>query len=302
MKKQFLVLYFLVNVSTIFAQDETELFSLGYANSGQSFIENEYYDALNYVNTSTNYLKMSLNFGHAIGKKGWDAFYTLNYQQVRQKLDLSEVISDSIFQDIPNNVYQQPKFSQLSLAMGLSKEITAKWNATALFSLNLTDDFLKSEITPNLTWGSMTYLEKRQNERFSFGFGLFLNQLENRLLVAPVASLQIQNEKRGVEILFPDKIRLWQKINERNYLEILATTQSFSIAYAADNEVSTTDLYTIKAGIAYNYLWEDFLKFSLGFDFPLNFYTISTPTETIDYSQQSGLGINLGLHIIFSNE
>ena len=69
MKKQFLVLYFLVNVSIIFAQDETELFSLGYANSGQSFIENEYYDALNYVNTSTNYLKMSLTLDMRLAKK-----------------------------------------------------------------------------------------------------------------------------------------------------------------------------------------------------------------------------------------
>jgi hypothetical protein len=302
MKKQFLIIYFLFKISIVFAQNETELFRFEYANSGQSFIENEYYDALNYVNTSITSLNASLNFGHAIGKKGWDVFYILDYRQVRQKLDLSEVTQDSIFQDIPNNFYQQPKFSQLSLATGLSKKVSDKWNATALFSINTTDDFFKSKITPNLTWGGMTYLEKRQNERFTFGFGLFLNQLENRLLVAPVASLRFQNQKRGIEILFPEKIRLWQKINKKNYLEILATSQSFSIAYAAENEVNTTDVYIIKAGIAYNYIWEDFLKLSLGFDFPLSFHTISTPTETIDYSQQSGLGFKLGLSIIISNE
>jgi hypothetical protein len=302
MKKQFLILYFLLNVSIIFAQNEIELFSFEYSNSGQSFIENEYYDALNYVNTSTTSLNASLSFGHALGKKGWEAFYTLNYRQVRQKLDLSEVIQDSNFQDIPSNFYQQPKFSQLSLVTGLSKEISTKWNGTALLSLNATDDFFKSKIAPNLNWGSMAYLEKRQNERFTFGFGLFLNQLENRLLVAPVASLKFQNQKRGIEILFPERIRLWQKINQKSYLEVLATTQSFSIAYAAENEVNTTDIYIIRAGVAYNYLWEDFLKFSMGFDFPLSFHTISTPTETIDYSQQSGLGFKLGLSIIFSNE
>ncbi|MFT5998402.1 MAG: hypothetical protein ACI81P_000855 [Neolewinella sp.] len=93
-----------------------------------------------------------------------------------------------------------------------------------------------------------------------------------------------------------------KKINHKSYSEVLATTQYFSIAYAADNEVSTTDIYIIKAGLAYNYIWEYFLKFSLGFDSPLSFHTISTPTETIDYSQQNGLGFKLGISIIFSNE
>jgi hypothetical protein len=148
----------------------------------------------------------------------------------------------------------------------------------------------------------MTYLEKRQNERLTFGFGLFLNQLENRLLLAPAASLEFQNKKRGIEILFPEKIRLWQRINKKNYLEALATTQFFSIAYPSGSEVNSTDIYIIKAGINYNYIWEDFLKISLGFDLPLSLYTITTPTETIDYSQQSGLGFKLGLHVIFSNE
>ena len=49
MKKQFLVLYFLLNVSITFAQNEIELFRFEYANSGQSFIENEYYDVLNNI-------------------------------------------------------------------------------------------------------------------------------------------------------------------------------------------------------------------------------------------------------------
>lgn len=302
MKKKFLVLCFLLNACINYAQNETELFRFEYSNSGQSFIENESYDFLNYVKTSTTSLNASLSFGHALGKKGWEAFYSLDYSQVRQKLDLSEVIQDSKFQDIPNNFYQQPKFSQISLVTGVSKEISVKWKGVALFSINATDDFFKSKIDFNLNWGSMAYLEKRQNERFTFGFGLFLNQLENRLLVAPVASLKFQNQKRGIEILFPEKIRLWQKIGRNNYLEALATTQSYSIAYAAENEVSTADVYIIKAGVAYNYLWEGFLKLSVGFDFPLSFHTISTPTETIDYSQQSGLGFKLGLSIIFSNE
>jgi len=302
MKKQFLFLYFLLNVSIIFAQNEIELFSFEYANSGQSFIENEYYDVLNNVNTSTTSLNASLNFGHAIGKKGWEAFYALDYRQVRQKLDLSEVIQDSVFQEIPRNFYQYPKFSQLSLSSGLVKKFSDKWTGTALLSINVTDDFFKSKVAPNLTWGSMTYVEKRQNERFTFGFGLFLNQLENRLLIAPVASFKFQNQKRGIEILFPEKIRLWQKINQNNYLEAIATTQSYSIAFASDNEVNAVDIYIIQAGLTYNYLWQDFLKFSVGFDLPLNFYTISTPTEIFDFSQQNGLGFNLGLSIIFSNE
>jgi|GEM_PF-1003879 hypothetical protein len=302
MKKQFLVLYFLLNVSMVFAQNEIELFRFEYANSGQSFIENEYYDVLNNINASTTFLNASLNFGHAVGKKEWEAVYTLDYRQIRQRLDLSQVVQDSVFRGIPNNFYQQPKFSQLSLAMGLSKKISDKWSGIALFSLNVTDDFFSSKITPNLTWGTMTYLEKRQNERLTFGFGLFLNQLENRLLLAPAASLEFQNKKRGIEILFPEKIRLWQRINKKNYLEALATTQFFSIAYPSGSEVNSTDIYIIKAGINYNYIWEDFLKISLGFDLPLSLYTITTPTETIDYSQQSGLGFKLGLHVIFSNE
>jgi hypothetical protein len=302
MKKQFLIICILLSYSVVFAQNEEELFRFGYSNSGQSFIENENYDALNYVSTSTATFQASINFGHAIGKNGWDAFYALNYRQIRQKLDLSEVMQDSNFLDIPNNFYQYPKFSQISLASGLTKTLSDKWSGTTLLSINATDDFFKSKIATNLTWGSMTYVEKQQNESFTFGFGLFLNQLENRLLIAPVASLKFQNQKRGIEILFPEKIRMWQKLNRNNYLEAIATTQSYSIAFAPENEVNAMDIYTVQAGMTYNYLWEDFLKISLGFDLPLSFHTISTPTETFDYSQQNGLGFNLSFSIIFSNE
>ena len=47
----------------------------------------------------------------------------------------------------------------------------------------------------------------------------------------------------------------------------------------------------------YNYIWDDFLRFKIGVDLPLNTVTITAKDEIVEYNQFS-LGLKLGLSLV----
>lgn len=100
-----------------------------------------------------------------------------------------------------------------------------------------------------------------------------------------------------MEGLIPAKIRFWQKINQVSYLEASMISSFYSIRYQPDNEVISTDIYSFRPVISYNYLWEKFIKISLGIDLPLRDITISAKEETFKY-QQNSIGFTIGLSLV----
>lgn len=301
MKKYFLITCFLLNVSITLAQNEIDLFKLEYENSGVSNFSDSPYPAMDQIASANSIFRATLNYNHKI-KPSWQAIHSISYSHVAQHLDLSAVIGETVLESIPDNYYAYPNFSQISLRSGVIYEPTDKWSATLLGSVNFTDDFSEDKLNPNLTWLTMAYLERRQSQNLSYGFGLSIIQLENKLYFLPSASFKVQNSKRGLELLFPEKIRVWQKINQKDYLEAAIKVQSLSVEYPIENEVKGLDIYTIKAGIEYNLIWEEFIKLNVGINLPIILNSVNSTTNNFEFFQQNSIGFNLGLSIILPYE
>lgn len=297
MNKIVLTIFLIIHSVLLIAQNEVDLISFNYTSKWQPSIENDDYIQLKDVATTTITKGIVLNYGHPIGNKGIEALYSLDYQHYNQKWDLSNVVQDSIFNIIPENYYHQPSFSQLSIVAGLVIPMAKDWSFTSVFMYSITDDFIKPQLPTHYSGGGLAYFSKEKNKQFTYGFGMFISQLEGGLFTIPVIDFSYQNKKRGIEVLFPQNIRLWQKTGKNSYLEANAGFSSYSLEYHPDNLVNSTDIYEIKAGLIYNYLWQDFLKISFGVNLPVDYYDVNTKTETFEYKQQNGLGLNIGISV-----
>lgn len=300
--KNILLLILLINGLQTSAQNETELIKLEYITSGASNFSNSPSPTMDQISSANSIFRATLNYGQDIRSESLQAIYSLSYSRITQQLDLSGVTDDIALESIPNNYYSYPNFSQVSLSSGLLYKFRQKWSATFLGALNFTDDFSSSMLKPNFTWLSIAYLEKKQSKNFSYGFGVFINQLENKLILTPSVSLKVKNSKRGFELLFPDKIRVWQKIKEKDFIEVFIKAQSLSLEYPTENVVKGLDIYTIKAGLGYNLIWQDFIKLNVGIDFPLILNSVYSTTNNFEFLQTNSIGFNLGLSIILPNE
>jgi hypothetical protein len=223
--------------------------------------------------------------------------YSLAYNNVSQVLDLHYVTDNEKLAVLPNKYYEYPQFSQLSISTGINKVLKNNWSITGMLTTSIVDDFFKPELPTSVNFQGLTYVEKEHNKKLSYGLGLFLGQTENRLVPSFVLSFNYQNNKRGIEILFPSNIRMWQMINENSYLEMNAYSNFYSLRYNPDNTVHSMDIISTIPEFTYNYIWDDFLRFKLGVDLPLNTVTITAKDEIVEYNQFS-LGLKLGLSLV----
>jgi chromate reductase len=281
---------------SVVAQNETELINFDYR-IAQAPMENDKYHILNDVSSANSIINFSLNYGHSLKDTTYAIIYSLNYTNVSQRLDLTQVKQKDELNLLPKNYYQQPQFSQLSFSTGVSKAFDKGWSITGLFSVNIVDDFFKSELPTNINFGGSTYLERKHNSKVTYGAGIIFWQLEERVVVSPIVSFKYQNKKRGIEALLPVKIRMWQKINKVSYLEASASSNFYSIRYNSGNEVTSTDIFSFTPELTYNYLWENFIRLTIGIDMPLNDVTVVAKNETFKYIQNS-LGFKFGLSLV----
>jgi len=298
MKISSLIIMFYLSLLTVKGQNETNLLHFNYFSNQGASVQNHDFETLNNVKVSTRIYDFGLNYGHLIGKKGFQAFYSLDFLHYRQDLDLTDIHQDSVLRTIPENYYHIPTFSQVMLAGGLNKSLSKKWQAFGQFSLNLTDDISRSKLANNLTWLTMLYLQKTPHKQFSYGFGAFFNQLENSLLAIPILSLSFQNGKRGLNVLFPQQVKFWQRFGKTNYLDFKASFNSYSLEYNAQNITEGTDIYSFKTGLAYHYIWQNSLKFSFGVALPADYFIVTTPDDILYYSQRNSLQFHFGVSLV----
>ena len=76
-----------------------------------------------------------------------------------------------------------------------------------------------------------------------------------------------------------------------------AYSNFYSLRYNLDNTVHSMDIISTIPEFTYNYIWDDFLRFKLGVDLPLNTVTITAKDEIVEYNQFS-LGLKLGLSLV----
>ena len=298
-----LLLTWIVSLSSpwLYAQHETDLIRLEYVFEGASLVGNNRYSVLNAVTTTTGLYRIIANYAHPIGHGGIEALYNVTYCHLHQTQDVSGVAQSAMLLKVPERYYRQPDFSRFSFLGGVSKSLGHNWKGYSIFSLSMTDDLGHPELSATFLWGSLTYVEKEADDRLSYGLGLFLSQLENRLLVTPAVNVRIQNHRRGIEVRFPDRIRGWQNLAGASYLEVNAVTDTYSLTYKAPEKVATTDIYRLTAGITYNYLWQDFLKLFVSINLPLSYHTLYTGGQVLDRVQQHGVGGSMGASLFVSD-
>lgn len=302
MRYYILILCLILNQYTVTGQQEVEIIKLEYVTSGVSIISDSPFKGMDQIATANTSITATINYGHDLKKDKSSMFYSASYSHFKQKLDFTAVEEMESLDNIPTQFYQYPNFSQFSFTSGVDYKFNNKWSSTVIGSVNYTDDFSDSRLKSNFTWLGLTYIERIENKNFSYGLGLFVNQLENKLLFTPSISLKLKNEKIGLEVLIPEKIRLWYKVQEKNYLELGLNAKSLSIEHANNIEAKGLDIYTIKGEVAYNIIWQDFLKLKAGVDLPLMLNSVKTAPEDFEFYQYNSLGFNLSISLTIPYE
>jgi hypothetical protein len=279
------------------AQNQNELINIAYRSTAQASINNELHNVLNEVNYANSFVNFSLNYGHPFRDTTLSMIYSLAYNNVSQELDFSNVKDNDKLAVLPDKYYEYPQFSQLSISTGINKALKNNCSITGMVTTSIVDDFFKPELPTSVNFQGLAYVEKERNKKLSYGLGLFLGQTENRLVPSFVLSFNYQNKKRGIEILFPSNIRMWQMINKKSYLEMNAYSNFYSLRYNPDNPVHSMDIISTIPEFTYNYILDDFLRFKIGVDLPLNTVTITAKDEIVEYNQFS-LGLKLGLSLV----
>ena len=275
-----------------------EIARLGYYTEQEASISDNSFEIPVNIKINTRVAEALFRYGHPVGEAGLELSYELTILNFNQRVNFSDTVTDSTFLSIPQNVYTTPAFSQISLTTGLSKLFAKGWNGSTTFSINLTDDLFGTAIQNNLTWGSTTYFEKTHSKHFSYGLGIFTNQLEGRFLLAPILNLNLHNEKWGLNLLLPQKATLWHRVSPKSYADFYTSLHSFSLKFQPINPVNTTDIIMIRSGINYSYIWEDFLKLSIGIYLPVNYHIVDTQKTTFNYVTGNTLGLNLSVSMI----
>jgi hypothetical protein len=292
-----MVVIFLLITNALAAQNQEELINIEYRSTAQASINNETHNVLNEVNYANSFLNFSMNYGHSFKDTTLFMIYSLFYNNVSQDFDLSNVTNNALLDLLPNKYYEYPQFSQLSLSTGINKVLKNNWSITGTLTANIVDDFFKPKLPTSINFQALAYFEKEHNKKLSYGIGLFLGQTETRLVPSIVLSFNYQNKKRGIEVLFPSNIRIWQMINKVSYLEMNAYSNFYSLRYKPNNPVISMDIISIIPEFTYNYIWDDFLRFKIGIDLPLNDVSITAKDEIIMYNQFS-MGFKIGLSIV----
>lgn len=285
----------ITNVLT--AQNQKELINIEYRSTTQASINNEIHNVLNEVNYANSFFNFSMNYGHSFKDTTLSVTSGFIYNNVSQTLELHNVTNTALLDLLPNEYYEYPQFSQLSLATGINKVLKNNWSITGMLNGNIVDDFFKPKLPTSINFQGLAYVEKEHSKKISYGIGLFLGQTENRLVPSFVLSFNYQNEKRGIEVLFPSNIRMWQMIKSESYLELNAYSNFYSIRYKPNNPVTSMDIISIIPEFSYNYIWEEFLRFKIGVDLPLSDVTLFAQDEIIAYNQFR-IGFKIGLSIV----
>jgi hypothetical protein len=165
----------------------------------------------------------------------------------------------------------------------------------------VTDDFFKKILKINLMGGVSSFLEKKKSEKFKFGIGIFINQFKGRLFFSPLLSLAIKGKKRGMELVFPERLRIWQKITPNSYISLEVGFLSSSLIHQLNNSNNgeiRTDITALESLLKYNVIILDNIRLDLNVGLPFRSYTLSNDNEFETIYQEEGWSIGFGLSFV----
>lgn len=310
MKKILFFVLFLLVSNLIFAQTETQIVGVQFSSSSESPILNDQSEEVPNVNSSFNVLEIYGNYGHSLGKR-WEMLYNLSYKGINTTTTITDENSlDTNFTKLPSFHYEIPTYELISSLIGIYYSMKNNWTWSNIIQLSATNDFTGNKLKPFIFNGILTSFEKQKNENFSFGFGLFFNrvqdaELETKILALPVFNLTAKNDKHGVQLNFPESLRVWQKTTKNSFIELKSVFDSYSLTYehidTLDETISNT-VYSINNSLTFNYILDKSIQLSAGIAAPLQFYSISENDKFTNYSILNATSLQFGVSLLLSEE
>lgn len=252
------------------------------------------------IQASTRSIELEGNYGWLLGKRN-ELSVSFNYKKIRIKTTLD---TDSLPFDSFTPFYTIPSHANLSLSGNLQTRLKKNWSWMNSISLSLGDDFFGKALDPLFFAGASSFVEKRKTDNFRFGGGVFINQFKNRLFVSPIFSLLIKNDKRGLELLFPERIRFWQNLKSNSYLALTGQFSSYTLLQSGKelgHASVRNNISNLEVNLMYYKIFYDFLRLEIGIGLPLRTYTMQQQEVTRTLSQSNGLLFRIGCSLTVSD-
>ncbi|MEM7374774.1 MAG: hypothetical protein AAF587_39645 [Bacteroidota bacterium] len=296
----FAFLSFCYSPVILLAQEEIPILQLQLGSVAKSKYVSEELPELDQVDANARNMSLTLNVGHALGNRA-EMFYEVFVSHTSIQAFPDQAASNPAFSLIPTSYYDFPDFSLGALSAGIGVQLSPSWRLTNVAELSFSDDFGGDQLRADLFFGVLSYVQKQHSQQLSYGFGLYMNWLEGRLLSFPILNLSIQNDLRGMEILFPASISLWQNLSPKSYVSLSGMFDSYSLSYQKvqdpDDPLYHT-IFSIQSDLSFHYFLGNNLKFSLGLGLPLRYYELRLQETTINYSQRAGMTLFAGLSLV----
>lgn len=283
MKNTIFFIVAIIGFTSVFAQQEIEIIGVQYrATNTSNYFENSYL-------AKNNKLDAFINYGNDLGDKT-KLFYHISYHTLNLNTSLNtENIS---FDDI---TYSEkiPNFYFMNFAAGMTNKFKKNWSLTNIVNYSYSDDNSKETfLKQHAYYKSFSYLKKKKSDQFSYGFGVYLSKLNDDLTVYPILSLQLKNKKRGLKLFFPRELKLWQKINDKSYIQLQTLLNSNYIQFT--NATYGIEILDINTTLTYQYVFNKKIKFRAGVGIPFSKYDFEkdnrfTKTQQINYGFVAGL-------------
>ena len=289
-----ILLLYLVCFSTGCAQDELTIFRVEHRVAGSCEVYNALGDHLGAVPSFRHSTDVEMNVGSELNKNNEFAL-NIEYRNV------GACIIDNPDSDILIDMINLPSHSFLSVSGVLITECKKNWVLTNSLSMSFVDDFQKENYELKVFGGVSSFLRKDQTPRFSWGGGVFMNQLAGRIQFFPLIFLRFKNEKRGIELSFPEQLRIWQRLNSKSYLQLRVQYNSFSLSRMSANQEDwfNTNANAFRANLSYQYLYKEFLRFTAGIGGQVSSNLITNAQGQYTYSQFELPALHVGIAWIF---
>jgi hypothetical protein len=292
--KGLLIAVFVASFSLAFSQEELTIFRLEHNRSASCDFYDELGEHLGRTSSFRHSTEGEMNVGWELNKNN-ELGLSIQYGN-RGTRAITNPNNDSLI-----SLVNLPSHSFLSISGVLSTEFRKSWVFTNSISTSFVDDFWKGNYRFKVFGGVSSFIKKNQTPKFKWGGGVFINQLAGRIQFFPLIYLQLKNEKRGFEFSFPEQARLWQSLNVKSYLQLGIRYNSFSLSRlnASNEEWFTTDINSFRMSISYQYVYEEFLRFTVGIGAQFRSNLISSEQKQYGYSQIEMPTVNIGLAWVF---
>lgn len=274
---------FLLMVVISYSQSETEVAGINY----NYFTKSNYYK--NSYKSSLTKIDAFINYGHDLGKKN-ELFYHLSFQNF--DFD-TEINSTNIPQD---DFVLIPNYSLVTLATGMKNNFKNNWNLTNILSLTFANDISKTNLKSNNYFRTFSFVKKEKSDKFSYGFGFYLDNVKEQIRVLPILTLSLKNKKRGFKLFFPKSLKLWQKLTDKSYLELKSNLDFNTLNHHEFN----IEIFSIMNDLTYNYIINNKFKLKAGLGLPYRTYEYKFDFGDVKTTQKTRVSFNFGFsYVVF---